>query len=259
MPDPSYPFGYAGKRKTVAELERYGPWRLVHPEVRRRHLAMYAAAAAEGVDLGVGGAGRTSAQQAAGYAKDPTRFAKPGNSYHETSYVDENGKPWAVAIDNTPSAGFSWLTKNCARFGLVNFPDSKPVKEPWHTQPAELPRSRRNYKPGIHKLKVWDLPTPPAAPSEPTTPPPPPGPDRPPHDTTTEAIVNQLPTLRKGDTGADVRRLQGLLVAAQLWVKIDGQFGNDTDARLRDFQASNGLEVDGVCGRVQTWPALLGV
>lgn len=96
-------------------------------------------------------------------------------------------------------------------------------------------------------------------PIPPTIPPDPPGPSRPPTDNATEAIVKQLPTLRKGDTGDDVRRLQGLLVAAAHYTKIDGQFGNDTDARLRDFQSANGLVPDGVCGRVQTWPALLGV
>ncbi len=83
----------------------------------------------------------------------------------------------------------------------------------------------------------------------------------------TEAIVRQLPVLKLGDSGPDVRRVQGLLVAAghDLGTTglrkdgIDGTFGRATDAAVRSLQAACHIGVDGVVGPGQTWPALLGV
>jgi uncharacterized protein (TIGR02594 family) len=62
---------------------------------------------------------------------------------------------------------------------------------------------------------------------------------------------DRMPVLRKGDTGAAVAYLQELLPK---WV--DGDFGDVTDSLVREFQRSQGLEVDGVVGE-QTWAALL--
>jgi peptidoglycan hydrolase-like protein with peptidoglycan-binding domain len=66
-----------------------------------------------------------------------------------------------------------------------------------------------------------------------------------------------LVTLRKGSTGLQVAYLQNLLNARMpapaLWV--DGMFGQDTDARVRQYQGRRGLVVDGVVGP-QTWGAL---
>lgn len=84
---------------------------------------------------------------------------------------------------------------------------------------------------------------------------------------TTEAIVQQLPTLKLGATGPMVRRVQGLLVAAghDLGTTglrkdgIDGVYGAGTAAAVRSFQAGVHLTQDGVVGPAQTWPALLGV
>ena len=50
--------------------------------------------------------------------------------------------------------------------------------------------------------------------------------------------------------GARVRKLQEDLVAIGITVEIDGVFGADTDAAVRQFQSDNGLEVDGIAGRV---------
>jgi peptidoglycan hydrolase-like protein with peptidoglycan-binding domain len=69
--------------------------------------------------------------------------------------------------------------------------------------------------------------------------------------------MNHGPTIRTGSSGADVRRLQRLLVMMKLlnFDEIDGAFGPKTDAAVRDFQSSNGLAIDGVVGP-QTWNAL---
>ena len=58
------------------------------------------------------------------------------------------------------------------------------------------------------------------------------------------------PTLRKGSTGDDVRRLQ-----AELHIFIDGEFGPLTEAALKKFQTANKLVADGIAGP-QVWKAI---
>lgn len=58
-------------------------------------------------------------------------------------------------------------------------------------------------------------------------------------------------TLREGDRGDDVKRLQSALVT----VAVDGIFGPKTKAAVREFQAKKWLVVDGIVGP-QTWKAL---
>jgi peptidoglycan hydrolase-like protein with peptidoglycan-binding domain len=64
------------------------------------------------------------------------------------------------------------------------------------------------------------------------------------------------PTLKSGSNNDDVRRLQRALTAALgRTVGIDGDFGPQTDKAVRDYQASRGLNVDGIVGS-GTWGAL---
>lgn len=66
-------------------------------------------------------------------------------------------------------------------------------------------------------------------------------------------------TLRNGSTGWPVKNLQGLLCAAGRVVKIDGDFGDATEAALKDWQRASGVPggADGVAGE-NTWRWLLG-
>lgn len=57
-------------------------------------------------------------------------------------------------------------------------------------------------------------------------------------------------TVRRGDRGADVKRLQELL-----GITNDGIFGGNTEARVKRFQRMKGLVDDGVVGP-RTWDAL---
>lgn len=50
--------------------------------------------------------------------------------------------------------------------------------------------------------------------------------------------------------GARVRKLQEDLAATGISIEVDGIFGSDTDAAVRQFQSDNNLEVDGIAGRV---------
>ncbi|MDQ1060410.1 hypothetical protein QFZ23_004311 [Arthrobacter globiformis] len=56
-------------------------------------------------------------------------------------------------------------------------------------------------------------------------------------------------TLRRGDSGDDVRELQGALKRAGWYFYIvDGNFGFVTETAVKAFQRSSGLVVDGVAG-----------
>ncbi|NLB89792.1 MAG: hypothetical protein GX786_01030 [Clostridiales bacterium] len=73
--------------------------------------------------------------------------------------------------------------------------------------------------------------------------------------------VNIYPVLRKGSTGSFVAELQLRLHDLGYDVgkntKIDGKFGEKTYSALRQFQAANGLYIDGIAGG-DTWSALVG-
>jgi hypothetical protein len=59
--------------------------------------------------------------------------------------------------------------------------------------------------------------------------------------------------LRQGDHGDDVLDLQRML--PRFPGEFDGDFGPVTENAVLNYQASRGLEVDGICGQ-QTWQAL---
>ena len=62
--------------------------------------------------------------------------------------------------------------------------------------------------------------------------------------TTTTALTIHLPDLHKGDHGDAVRVWQTLIRA-----KDDGDFGNDTEERTKEWQKANGKKVDGWVGK----------
>jgi len=66
------------------------------------------------------------------------------------------------------------------------------------------------------------------------------------------APSTSLPTLRRGARGNDV-----IILQQSLGIPADGNFGPQTEAAVRTFQARKGLDADGVVGP-QTWGALLG-
>src|SRR3954449_1194447 len=66
--------------------------------------------------------------------------------------------------------------------------------------------------------------------------------------------MNMPTTIKLGDTGDDVKRLQRVFARMKVLGpdSVDGVFGAQTDQAVRDFQQSNGLVVDGVVGPI-TW------
>ena len=81
--------------------------------------------------------------------------------------------------------------------------------------------------------------------------------------TTTEAIVNQLPDINPGDKGDQVKRMQGLLLAAGFSPgTLDGvysaQANSPTGTALVGFQRAKGIAQDGKV-TIAVWQSLLGV
>lgn len=67
-------------------------------------------------------------------------------------------------------------------------------------------------------------------------------------------------TVMKGSKGADVTRLQTMLIGLGFDVGpdgADGDFGDNTETAVSAYQTSRGLEVDGIAG-TETWGSLLG-
>lgn len=64
------------------------------------------------------------------------------------------------------------------------------------------------------------------------------------------------PTVRQGATGPTVTLLQQRLVAQGFNTKVDGSFGPSTETAVEQFQASSGLDADGIVGPM-TWSLLM--
>lgn len=66
-------------------------------------------------------------------------------------------------------------------------------------------------------------------------------------------VVKSRPVLRKGSKGANVEYLQRILDKEGYKLgAIDGVFGKNTEAALKQFQSDRMLVADGICGK-KTW------
>jgi peptidoglycan hydrolase-like protein with peptidoglycan-binding domain len=74
----------------------------------------------------------------------------------------------------------------------------------------------------------------------------------------TETIMQQLPTVKQGQSGNVVRTVQGLCSARGHATPVDGLFGTATTAAVKAVQSAAKVTVDGIVGPV-TWGKLLGV
>lgn len=65
-----------------------------------------------------------------------------------------------------------------------------------------------------------------------------------------------IPTLRRGSSGDEVKKLQSLLNdKSGAGLNVDGNFGAKTEAAVKEYQKNNGLTVDGIVG-AKTWASL---
>lgn len=174
----TYTVGY-GKppaQLSLSQLNLRGDWAKLHPEFRRRLLALMDASAGK---VGFGGGWRSSAAQELLFR---TRYtpsdrppgiswagqywtlkpgnasaAPPGMSFHEST-IDG----LAVAADMI--GDLAWMGAHAVEFGLRDFSDVN--DEPWHVQPSELPNSRRTYNVNPARFPLLGpTPKPPPAPT----------------------------------------------------------------------------------------------
>lgn len=74
----------------------------------------------------------------------------------------------------------------------------------------------------------------------------------------TVKIMAAFPELKRGSTGAYVRRLQGLLRGNGRNVEVDGTFGPGTESAVKAEQKEFGLTADGIVGKHTMSCLLLG-
>jgi peptidoglycan hydrolase-like protein with peptidoglycan-binding domain len=72
----------------------------------------------------------------------------------------------------------------------------------------------------------------------------------------TSAYTARFPNQSLGDRGADVRAIQGLLLAHGIPSTIDGVFGTPTRDGVKAFQVAHGLTANGIVGDA-TWAKLI--
>ena len=66
-----------------------------------------------------------------------------------------------------------------------------------------------------------------------------------------------MPLIKKGSSGAAVKKLQQILNGKGYKLSVDGDFGPATEAAVKAYQKANGLEADGEVGE-HTWASLFG-
>jgi hypothetical protein len=109
-------------------------------------------------------------------------------------------------------------------------------------------RSTGNYD----STATWDIDDLGKKPSKPPTP------SKPSKPSTGTKLGDKMPTIQNGNKGSRVRILQGLLLAWHYNIKLDGIFGDKTEAAVRDFQRKHAKPVDGLVGTL-TWNKLLDI
>ena len=278
-----FPYGYGGSHLTMAQCNTRRQIAELNPEYRKRVNGLMVLCAAHGIPYGFGGGSRDPVQQlaeamrrhstspiVAGRVPPKSRlyngvryylrrgmapYAFPGSSNHERDTTPDG----AIAADMVPPSSLAWANKQCPDFSLQHF--TNVGSEPWHTQPAEWPKSRSGVDVFVRagrRLAAWALPGVPASFS------PAPGPvyaPAAPKSTTKEprmiTISVELTVIEEGARGRDVALMQGALNALSgSDLDTDGYAGPVTIGQLRNVQAFVGAKADGICGP-KTWKLLL--
>lgn len=131
---------------------------------------------------------------------------------------------WPWLVENAHKYGFSWELQS----------------EPWHIRYVTGDRIP-------DRVQAWKDGTPTPTPTPPPTSPP----------TGDHAVEVIPPTVRNGSQGYAVRRCQTLLWAMfGQDIKIDNDFGPQTEGAVKNVQRFFGLVVDGIVGP-KTWGILL--
>lgn len=140
--------------------------------------------------------------------------------------------------------GFIYQRKNGFKAEVYNGPNKHKTHAHVSTGNGPDGRSTSNYD----STASWDIDDIDDAPSLPKPKPP----------TTGKKLGDKMPTIQRGNKGSRVRMLQGLLIAWDYSISVDGVFGPKTEAAVRSFQGKYAKPVDGIVGPI-TWNKLLGL
>jgi peptidoglycan hydrolase-like protein with peptidoglycan-binding domain len=230
-----FPSGYGTSMVTIDELFKKHHEAKMHPEYARRLRAWLVA---QDGRIGIGGSWRASQPAKPG-------FAPEGKSFHQSQqfssgrvafcavdlvHVVPGKKHRAPTWDEVPRKG----SQEAKRWGL-HCNVTKP-SEPWHIQPIEIDGYGSWVRGGRKDFSVMTIIPPTPAPKPPA------------------GAVFAYPgqPLRLGSKGDAVK-----LVQAVIGAKPDGDYGPATERRVKAWQKSRGMFVDGVVGSV-TWKAMFG-
>lgn len=158
----------------------------------------------------------------------PATAATPGNSNHGWGLAIDLAEEYDAdtAPDSIRSQWVNWLVGNARRYGI----SAELQSEPWHWRYVagdNIPQAVLDFERGVDVIPA-DVPTPILVFAYPGTP------------------------VRLGSQGDAVKLVQAVVGAT-----VDGDFGPATDRRVRDWQARNGMVVDGVVGPV-SWKRMFG-
>jgi len=230
-----FPSGYGTSMVTIDELFKRHHVGKMHPEFARRLREWLIA---QDGRIGIGGSWRDIQPAKPG-------FAPEGKSFHQSQKFDSGRvafcavdlvhvvpgkKHRAPSWDEVPRKG----SQEAKRWGL-HCNVTKP-SEPWHIQPIEIDGYGSWVRGGRKDFSVMTIIPPTPAPKPPA------------------GAVFAYPgqPLRLGSKGDAVK-----LVQAVIGAKPDGDYGPATERRVKAWQKSRGMFVDGVVGSV-TWKAMFG-
>ena len=222
-----FPSGYGTTMVDIDELFKRHHEAKMHPEYARRLRAWLIA---QGGRVGIGGSWRASQPAKPG-------FAPEGKSFHQSQSFSSGvvafcavdlvvavpgKKHRAPTWDEVPKKG----SQEAKKWGL-HCNVTKP-SEPWHIQPIEIDGYGSWVRAGRKDFGSTPTPPAPAGPKYPGQP------------------------LRLGSKSEAVKHVQRVVGATQ-----DGDYGAATERRVKAWQKSRGMFVDGVVGPV-TWKAMFG-
>lgn len=144
------PVSYSGKRVPISDLEKVPSFSKLNPKFKERLIQMMN----DNPNVGVGQGYRSAGDQRSMFLSRYTRTNEDTGTYWDGSFWKKNpnvadAAPPGLSMHEIGLAAdligdLDWVQKNAHRYGLQTFANVN--DEPWHVQPAELPRGRSEYE-----------------------------------------------------------------------------------------------------------------
>jgi hypothetical protein len=140
--------GSSSKGK-FAQLEKRDTFSKLNPKFKERLLKMMS----DNPNVGIGNGYRSSTEQRSMFLSRYSRTTEDTGTYWNGSFWKKHSGPDAappgmsmheIGLAADLTGDLDWVQKNAAKYGLQTFANVN--DEPWHVQPAELPRGRSEYE-----------------------------------------------------------------------------------------------------------------